>query len=109
MVAIDRHLASRETQLKQAMDLLTEKHGAHSETVALIRARLDEVQTEIIESRVDHTDQQSHTEGISELMGGPKVKDAAVMYVILGGVIIFAISGVSTMFLVLMAVRLGAL
>ena len=109
MVAIDRHLASRETQLKQAVDLLTEKHGAHSETVAVVRARLDEVQAEIVGSRVDHSGQQSHTEGISELMGGPKVKDAAVMYVILGGVVIFAISGVSTMFLVLMAVRLGAL
>lgn len=109
MVAVDRFLATREVQLKQAVEILTEKHGAQSETVALIRTRLDEVQAEIVESQVDHSGQQSHTTDIGEVLGAPKVKDAAVMYVILGGVVIFAISGVSTMFLVLMAVRLGAL
>jgi len=108
MVAVDKNLTIRETQLKQAVEILTEKHGAHSETVAVMRARLEEVQADIIESQVDHSHQQSHTQDIGSMMGAPKVKDAALMYIILGGVIFFAISGMSTMFLVNMALRLGA-
>ena len=107
MVAVDKNLTTRETQLKQAVEILTEKHGAQSETVAVIRTRLEEVQDAIIESQVDHSHQQSHTEDIGAMMGAPRVKDAALMYIILGGVVFFAISGMSTMFLVNMALRLG--
>lgn len=107
MVAVDKNLTTREIQLKHALEILTEKHGAQSETAAVIRERLEEVQADIVESQVDRSHQQSHTQDIGSMMGAPKVKDAALMYIILGGVVFFAISGMSTMFLVNMALRLG--
>lgn len=105
MPPLDRALSMRQNQLQEALDLLIAKHGAHSETVALIRTRLDEVQAELVSSQVDHTQQESHSGDIISLMGGPQVKDSATMFVILGAVLIFAFGGMSTMFVLMMATK----
>lgn len=102
---VDRALAIRENQLQEALELLTAKHGAQSETVALIRNRLDEVQADIVKSHVDHSGQESHTGDIVSVWGGPKVKDSALMFVILGAVLIFAFGGMSTMFVLMLAAK----
>lgn len=105
MVPVDRALTLREEQLQEALDMLIAKHGAQSETVALIRARLDEVRVELVASQVDHSQQESHSGNVVTLMGGPHVKDSAFMFVILGGVLIFAFGGMSTMFILMMAAK----
>lgn len=105
MAQVDSGLALREQQLKDALDLLTAKHGAQSETVAVIRSRLDEVKEEIVAGQVDHSHLESHTGDVISMMGGPHRKDAAVMFVILGGVLIFAFGGMSTMFVLMMATK----
>jgi hypothetical protein len=38
-------------------------------------------------------------------MGGPKVKDAGPMFIILGAILIMALGGISTMFVLMMAVK----
>ena len=106
MAPLDRALVARRHQLQEALDLLIAKHGAHSETVALIRARLDEVQDELeAVTRVNDANELSQRGDVISLMGGPKVKDAALMFVILGGVLIFAFGGMSTMFILMMAAK----
>lgn len=106
MAPLDSALSLRKQQLQEALDLLIEKHGAQSETVAVIRERLDEVQDEL--ASVTLTRDANHAAGSADvvsMMGGPKVKDAALMFVILGGILIFAFGGVSTMFVIMMAVK----
>ena len=105
MAPLDRALTLREQQLQEAIGLLTEKHGRQSETVALIRERLEDVQAQLLESQVDHSHQESHAGNIMTAMGAPTVKDSAVMWVILGGVLIFAFGGMSTMFVLMMAAK----
>ena len=104
-VPVDRALALRQKQLQDALDLLIAKHGAQSETVAVIRNRLDDVQAELAGSQVDHTGDESHTGDVISLMGGPHVKDAGLMFAILGGVLLFAFGGMSTMFVLLMSTQ----
>lgn len=104
-MAIDRSLAARARQLQEALDLLSDKHGAQSETAAVIRTRLEEVQADIAASEVDRSGQESHTGDILESWGAPKAKDAALMYVILGAILIFAFGGMSTMFILMLAAR----
>lgn len=101
----DRALALRERQIKEALEILIAKHGAHSESVAVIRHRLEEIQVEIKESQVDHSGQESHTGDIIAVMGGPQVKDAGLMFVILGVIVLVALGGMSTMFVLMMAVK----
>ena len=105
MVAIDRGLVTREQQLQEALASLIEQHGEQSETVALIRNRLNDVQNELAASQVDHSESESHLGNIVESWGAPKCKDGAVMFVILGGVLIFAFGGMSTMFVLMLATK----
>lgn len=105
MVPVDRALTLREQQLQEALELLVARHGAQSETVAVIQARLDDVRAELLASQVDHSTQESHSGNVVSLMGGPHVKDSALMFVIIGGVLIFAFGGMSTMFVLMMAVK----
>ena len=102
---VDRALALRERQIKEALDILTAKHGAHSESVAVIRYRLEEIQAEINDSQIDRSKLASHTGDIIADMGGPQVKDAGLMFVILGMVLLVALGGMSTMFVLMMAVK----
>lgn len=105
MPPVDRALTLRAKQLNEAIDLLTEKHGSQSETVGVVRTRLKEVETELTASEVDHSHQESHQGNILTNRGAPQVKDAALMFVILGGVLIFALGGMSTMFVLMMAAK----
>lgn len=105
MAPLDRALTLREQQLQEALDLLIDRHGAQSETVALIRGRLEDVQEKLVESQVDHSHQEAYSGNIMTTMGAPSVKDSAVMWVILGGVLIFAFGGMSTMFVLMMAAK----
>jgi len=105
MAPLDRALTMRQEQLQEALDLLIAKHGGHSETVALIRGLLDEVQAYLVSCQVDHGEQESHTGDVISLMGGPKVKDSATMFVILGAVLIFAFGGMSTMLVLMMVAK----
>lgn len=106
MAPLDRALTLRELQLQEALDLLIEKHGAHSETVAVIRERLDDVRAELVSVGASNdADEASQNGNVITLMGGPQVKDAAPMFIILGGVLIIALGGISTMFILMMAVK----
>lgn len=106
MAPLDRALTLREQQLQEALDLLIEKHGAHSETVALIRNRLDEVRDELVSVGTSNdVHERAQSGDVISLMGGPKVKDAAPMFIILGGILIMALGGISTMFILMMAVK----
>ena len=105
MVAIDRGLVTREQQLQEALASLIEQHGEQSETVALIRNRLDDVQKDLAASQVDHSESESHLGNIVESWGAPKCKDGAVMFVILGVVLIFAFGGMSTLFVLMLAAK----
>ena len=105
MAPLDRALTLREQHLQEALDLLIDKHGSQSETAALIRERLDDVQAKLVESRVDHAHQESHTGNILTDRGAPSVKDGALMWVILGGTLIFAFGGMSTMFVLMLAAK----
>lgn len=105
MAPLDRALTLREQQLQEALDILTAKHGAQSETVALIRERLDDVKSKLLEASVDHSKQESHTGNILTERGAPSVKDGALMWVILGGTLIFAFGGMSTMFVLMLAAK----
>ena len=105
MVAPDRALVSREQQLQEALTSLIEQHGEQSETVALIRERLDGVRKNLADSQVDQTDNEAHLGNIVETWGAPKVKDSAVMFVLIGGVLIFALGGMSTMFVLMLAMK----
>lgn len=105
MAPLDRALTLREQQLQEALDILTDKHGSQSETVALIRERLEDVQAKLVDSRVDHTHQESHMGNILTERGAPSVKDGAMMWVILGGTLIFAFGGMSTMFILMLAAK----
>jgi len=102
---IDRALELRKRQIKEALDILTAKHGAHSESAAVIRHRLEEIQAEVKDSQIDHSRQESHTGDIIAVMGGPQVKDAGLMFVILGVILLVALGGMSTMFVLMMAVK----
>lgn len=101
----DRALALRERQIIEALEILTAKHGAHSESAAVVRHRLEEIRAEIEDSKIDHSGQASHTGDIIANMGGPQVKDAGLMFVILGMVLLVALGGMSTMFVLMMAVK----
>jgi len=106
MARPDRALTLRESQLHEALELLTAKHGAQSETVAVIRERLDDVQDELSSiTKVKDANHKKQQGDIISVMGGPSVKDAAPMFVILGGVLIIAIGGMSTMFVLMMAAK----
>ncbi len=105
MTSPDRALVTREQQLKEALDSLIEQHGEQSETVALIRERLKAVQDELADSAIDRSENEGHTGNIVESWGAPQVKDSAVMFVILGGVLIFAFGGMSTMFVLMLATK----
>lgn len=105
MVAPDRGLLAREHQLQEALASLIEQHGEQSETVALIRERLEGVRKELTASQVDQTGNEAHLGSIVESWGAPKVKDSAVMFIILGGVLIFALGGMSTMFVLMLAAK----
>lgn len=106
MAPLDRALTLREQQLQEALDWLIEQHGAQSETVAVIRERLDEVKAEMVDvTRLNDANELSQTGDVISMMGGPKVKDSALMFVILGGVLIFAFGGMSTMFVLMMAAK----
>ncbi|MFC1673813.1 hypothetical protein ACFL12_06660 [Pseudomonadota bacterium] len=104
-VAIDRSLTTRLEQLQEALDILIAKHGAQSETVAIIRERLDEVQVELTDSQVDRSANESHAGDVLQAWGGPKSKDSALMFVLLGGLLIFAFGGMSTMFILMLATK----
>lgn len=105
MAHLDRALVSREQQLQQALESLIAQHGEQSETVALIRERLDEVRKDLADSQVDHSSQEAHVGNIFESWGAPNVKDGAVMFVILGIMLIFALGGMSTMFVMMLAAK----
>jgi len=104
MNQIDRGLAIREAQLKEAVDILTVKHGAQSETVALVRNRMHEVQDEIAEcanpSDFEATGKERDTDRFS---GIPRAKDSALLFVIIGGILIVAMGGISSMFILMLA------
>jgi len=78
-LAPDRGLLGRERQLQQAHDVLVGLHGAHSETVAVIDARLKQVREQTRASQIDRTDQESHTGNILEVWGAPKNTDSSVL------------------------------
>lgn len=105
MSSPDRALVTREQQLQEALASLIEQHGEQSETVAVIRERLKAVQADLAESEVDHSESEAHTGNIVEAWGAPKAKDGALMFVILGGVLIFAFGGMSTMFVLMLAAK----
>jgi len=106
MAPLDSALTLRKQQLQEALDLLIEKHGAQSETVAVIRKRLDEVHDELANVTITRdADHEAGSADVISMMGGPKVKDAALMFVIIGGILIFAFGGISTMFVIMMAVK----
>ena len=105
MAEPDRNLIAREKQLQEAMETLTEMHGAQSETVALIRNRLDVVQKEIEDQINVNINNEAYTGNIVESLGAPSIRDSAVMYVLLGGTLIFAFGGMSTMFVLLLAAK----
>lgn len=106
MAPLDSALTLRERQLQEALDLLVKLHGAQSETVAVIRARLDEVHDELAEVTVRRdADFSAGSADIVSMMGGPKVKDAAPMFIILGGILIIAFGGISSMFILMMAAK----
>jgi len=112
MAQIDQNLATRETQLKEALDLLTKKHGAQSETVALIQTRLTVVQNEITEYVADVSDEKEDTAATQSdarfvRTKLPQAKDAARMFVLIGGILIFALGGLSTMFVLMIALGFG--
>lgn len=106
MARPDSALTLREKQLHEALDLLVAKHGAQSETAAVIRDRLDDVQEELTAvTKVNDVNHANQYGDVISVMGGPKVKDAAPMFIILGGVLIIAIGGMSTMFVLMMAAK----
>jgi len=105
MVALDRALVTREQQLQEALDALIEQHGEQSETVALIRERLEAVQKDLAASGTDRSGNESHTGNITESWGAPRRADSALMFVILGGVLIFAFGGMSTLFVLMLAAK----
>jgi len=105
MTSPDRALVAREQQLQEALDVLTERHGAQSETVALIRERLKTVREDLAASQIDRSGAESYIGNITESWGAPKVKDGAVMFVLLGGVLIFAFGGMSTLFILMLAAK----
>jgi hypothetical protein len=105
MAAPDRGLVTREHQLQEALTSLIEQHGEQSETVALIRERLDGVRKDLATSQIDRSGNESHLGNIVESWGAPKVKDSAVMFILLGGVLIFALGGMSTMFVLMLAAK----
>ena len=105
MAPLDRALVTREQQLQEALESLIEQHGEQSETVALIRERLEAVRKDLSDSKVDHSDSEAHTGNIVESWGAPKAKDGALMFVILGAVLIFAFGGMSTMFVLMLAAK----
>jgi len=99
MASVDRGLATREAQLVEAVDILVKKHGAQSETVALVQARLDEIQAKIkgISLKVNKLE--------SQYFQIPKQEDAKYLFIIIGGILIFAVGGLSSMFMVMLAVK----
>ena len=106
MARPDSALTLREKQLHEALELLIAKHGTQSETVAVIRERLDDVQAELSAvTKVNEANHEAQYGDVISVMGGPKVKDAAPMFVILGGVLVIAIGGMSTMFVLMMAAK----
>ena len=105
MVAPDRALVIREQQLQEALASLSNQHGDQSETAALIRERLRSVQEELSASTEDKSANESHTGDIIATWGGPQIKDGALMYVLLGVVLIFAFGGMSTMFVLMLAAK----
>ena len=105
MAEPDRSLVAREQQLQEALDSLSDQHGDQSETVALIRERLEAVQKEIDDQKNININNEAHTGNIVESLGAPTVRDSAVMYVLLGGTLIFALGGMSTMFVLMLATK----
>ena len=105
MAHLDRALVSREQQLQQALETLIAQHGEQSETVALIRDRLDAVRKDLASSQIDHSANEAHMGNILESWGAPKVKDGAVMFVILGIMLLFALGGMSTLFVMMLAAK----
>lgn len=99
MANVDRGLATREAQLKEAVDILVAKHGAQSETVAVVQSRLDDVQTEII------GEPETENKDASRMSRLPQQKDAAHMLIIIGVILIFAVGGMSSMFILMLAVH----
>jgi len=116
MAQVDRGLETREKQLLQAIEQLTKEHGAQSETVAIMRSRLDEVQAEIrsdagdvnvIESTEIEDSPATHCDARFVKMKLPQAKDATRMFVLIGGILIFAMGGLSTMFVLMIALGFG--
>lgn len=114
MAQVDRALAIRETQLIQGVELLTKQHGAQSETVGVLNRRLKELRDEMneglkpgeeLEAPIDQKAIQSDARGVKLTI--PKAKDSTQMFVLIGGVIIFAIGGMSTMFVLMIALGFG--
>ena len=105
MAEPDRALIAREQQLQEALKSLSEQHGDQSETVALIRERLEAVQQEITNQTNTNTNNESHTGNIAEAMGAPRIHDSAVMSILLGGTLIFAFGGMSTLFVLMLAAK----
>lgn len=106
MAPLDRALSLREQHLTEALEILTEKHGAHSETVAIIRERLEAVHEELLNMTASNDVKERNRSGdVVTMMGGPKVKDAAPMFIILGGILIMALGGISTLFVLMMAAK----
>lgn len=105
MAEPDRALIAREQQLQEALKSLSDQHGDQSETVALIRDRLEAVQREIEDQKNVNTNSEAHTGNIVESLGAPTIRDSAVMYVLLGGTLIFAFGGMSTMFVLMLAAK----
>jgi hypothetical protein len=111
MAQVDRALATREAQLKEAVELLTKKHGAQSETVALIQVRLKEVQNEIGEIVAEVSDEiedTAATQSDARFVRAriPQAKDGARMFILIG-ILIFALGGLSTMFILMIALGFG--
>jgi len=114
MAQVDRALGIREKQLIEGVALLTKHHGAQSETVGVLNRRIDELRKEMNEDlkpgeEFDETivqqNIQSDARGVKLTI--PKVKDSTQMFVIIGGIIIFAIGGMSTMFILMIALGFG--
>lgn len=114
MAQVDRALAIRETQLIEGVELLTKQHGAQSETVGVLNRRLEELREEMNEALKPGekfedviVQKNIHSDARGVKLTIPKVKDSTQMFVIVGGIIIFAFGGMSTMFVLMIALGFG--
>lgn len=88
------------SELHEVLEFASQKHGANSETARLIEKRIEEI----------HINRQKMAQQLETAIAVPAtiqltVEKGAVLYIVIGGVIIFALLGSSTLFLGMLAAK----